>query len=197
MNFLGHLYFSNNDPQLQYANLFGDYVKGSNFSEYPQIIQRGIRLHREIDNYIDHHPAVLDLLHHLYEHLPKVSGIAIDLYFDHLLARNWSEFHDMNYLDFINRFYTTEPEHRQYYSTSYLLMLERMKHDNWLFHYQVYDGLIKACSGLSQRISFKNVLSKAPDVFISEEHIISRAFELFMNDAIPHFNEYFEKEPDT
>ncbi len=191
---MGHLYFSNNDPQLQYANLFGDYVKGSTYSEYPQSIRRGIRLHREIDNYIDHHPAVLDLLHHLYEYLPKVSGIAIDLYFDHLLARNWSKFHDMSYMDFINRFYTTEPEHRQYYSTSYLLMLDRMKHDNWLYHYQKHDGLIKACSGLSQRISFKNALSKAPDVFISEESRITRAFDLFMQDAIPHFKEYFKKE---
>jgi len=68
------------------ANLYGDFVKGRDYSKYPLIIQGGITLHREIDDFIDHHPLVLELLHELYAPLPKVAGIAIDLYFDHLLT---------------------------------------------------------------------------------------------------------------
>ena len=33
----------------------------------------------------DNHPEVKYLLRNLYPYLPKISGIAIDLYFDHLL----------------------------------------------------------------------------------------------------------------
>ena len=66
MNYLGHLYFSKNDFELMYYNLFGDFVKGSDLSRFPIKIQEGIRLHREIDHYIDHHPYVRKLLHKLY-----------------------------------------------------------------------------------------------------------------------------------
>ena len=93
MNFLGHIYFSNNDPELMYANLFGDHVKGADLSNYPDFVRKGIMLHRSIDHYIDHHPAVVNLLHELYQDLPKVAGIAVDIYFDPLLASQWNSFH--------------------------------------------------------------------------------------------------------
>ena len=59
MNFLGHLYFSNNNPELMYANLFGDFVKGKDLSMYSPQVQKGILLHRKIDDYIDNHPVKL------------------------------------------------------------------------------------------------------------------------------------------
>jgi acyl carrier protein phosphodiesterase len=59
MNFLGHLFFSNNELQLMHANLYGDFVKGKDLSQFDSTIQTGIRLHRKIDSYIDHHPDVL------------------------------------------------------------------------------------------------------------------------------------------
>ena len=58
------------------ANLYGDFVKGSNLEAYTESVQTGIRLHRSIDNFIDTHPDVLELKRLLYEDLPKVSGIA-------------------------------------------------------------------------------------------------------------------------
>ena len=84
-------------------NLFGDFVKGKDLSRYPEKIQEGILLHREIDNYIDHHPVILELIHELYIPLPKVAPIAVDLYFDHLLAKKWSEFHSLRLEDFVQQ----------------------------------------------------------------------------------------------
>ena len=81
MNYLGHLFFSNNDLELMYANIYGDFIKGSKLSHHPKIIQKGVKLHRSIDSYIDNHPKVLNLKKTLTKDLPKISGIAIDLYF--------------------------------------------------------------------------------------------------------------------
>ena len=97
MNFLGHLYFSNNDPELMYANLFGDSVKGKKYLDYPEEIQKGILLHRKIDDFIDRHNAVIELKRELYNELPKISSVAIDLFFDHLLAQKWNDYHSMPY----------------------------------------------------------------------------------------------------
>lgn len=192
MNFLGHLYFSGDDVQLQYANLYGDFVKGRDLSHYSSLIQRGIVLHRAIDTYIDTHPGVLDLMHQLYEQLPKVTGIAIDLYFDHLLAKNWSDFHSIEYDTFLKRFYSTELESEEEYSTEFLILIAKMKQKNWMHYYQYYDGLIKMCNGLSSRISFPNELPNAPEIYTQNEDLITKVFHNYMDDARPYFKRYLE-----
>jgi acyl carrier protein phosphodiesterase len=187
MNFLGHLYFSNNNIALMQANLFGDFVKGSNLSKYPPIIQQGILLHRNIDTYIDHHPAVIELMHHLYKSLPKISGIAVDLYFDHLLARNWDDYHPKKLEDFIAEFYDKMDLSNEVYSNHFRMVLSKMKEHNWLYQYQFMDGLKKMCNGVSMRISFPNSLSKAPKMFIENEALITAAFRTYMVDARKKF----------
>ena len=188
MNFLGHLYFSNNDFALMQANLYGDFVKGKDLSNYPEKIQEGIRLHRRIDNFIDHHPDVIELLHKLYEPLPKVAGIAVDLYFDHLLAKNWKEFHTKEYDVFVNDFYNSIDFSSQHYSDQFYVMLTKMKEINWLHYYQFMEGLEKSSFGLSKRISFPNELAKAPTVFVQFEKDITEAFQKYMIDAKIEFS---------
>jgi len=195
MNFLGHLYFSNDDVQLQYANLFGDFVKGSDLSAYPIHIQKGIVLHRTIDSYIDHHEAVIDLLHNLYDELPKIAGIAVDLYFDHLLAIHWNRYHGMDLPDFVQRFYTADVENKPSFFEEFKHLIKVMKAHDWLNSYSSFSGLENACNGLSRRISFPNMLANAPDVFIQKESHIEQAFEAYMADAIPFFKNYFANNP--
>ncbi len=183
MNFLGHLYFSDNDLALMQANIFGDFVKGKDLSRFPIKMQEGILLHRKIDSYIDTHPSVILLLHRLYSDLPKVAGIAVDLYFDHLLAKNWKDFHTKDLDVFINQFYASIDTSNENYSSQYFYMLEKMQEKNWLFQYQFLDGLDKSCHGVSRRISFENKLSIGVDVFKKFEKEIEYAFFEYMKDA--------------
>lgn len=194
MNYLGHLYFSFDNPQLQYANLFGDFVKGSHLDDYPLVIKAGIKLHRTIDSYIDNHQEVKELMHNLYEPLPKIAGIAIDLYFDHLLARNWNDYHPLPLDDFIEKFYQTEIENQSFFSKSFLDMTDRMKRYRWLNHYKTHEGLEKMCQGVSNRVSFDNELINAPIVFMKNEETVTETFKIYMKDAIQYFKEYKTKE---
>lgn len=183
MNFLGHLYFSNNDEELMYANLFGDTVKGNQFLLYPPEIQKGILLHRKIDEYIDRHPAVLELKRELYEELPKVSSVAIDLFFDHLLARNWNDYHPSPYTEFLEGFYSYQPENWGYYPQTFQNFIEVMRERKWLNYYPLEEGLIKSCQGVSSRISFPNALHKASGSFWKRENKIYEVFQIYMSDA--------------
>lgn len=193
MNFLGHLYFSNNHGQLQNANLYGDFVRGKDLSHLPSFLEKGIHYHRTIDSYIDNHPAVIELLHSLYDELPKIAGIAIDLFFDHILAKNWKDFHTLPYDDYLNQFYNVEIEDIEHYSTEYLILHAKLKQNNWMHYYQFHDGLTKACEGLSRRISFENKLKDAPDVFLKYETQITETFQIFMKDAQLFFDDYLKK----
>lgn len=188
MNFLGHLYFSNNDLQIMQANLFGDFVKGKDLSKYPDKIQQGILLHRKIDNYIDHHLVVLGLISELYKFLPKVAPIAVDLYFDHLLAKKWSEFHTVKLDDFIQQFYTSLDPSTTYYTEQFQFMLTKMQEKNWLYNYQFLEGLEKMSNGVSRRISFPNKLSDAALVYQQYEQKIEETFYIYMKDARHYFS---------
>lgn len=173
------------------ANLYGDFVKGSNLRAYSESVQTGIRLHRSIDNFIDTHPDVLQLKRLLYADLPKVSGVAIDLFFDHLLAKNWSNFHELSLTDFLDRFYVYEAPSTANFSSEFLNFIHAMRTHNWLSHYPTEYGLRKSCEGVSSKISFPNRLKDGHLVFKKYEVDIIECFKKYMHDAL----EYFDVKP--
>ena len=173
-----------------YANLFGDTVKGNQYLTFPSEIQKGILLHRKIDAYIDRHPAVLELKRELYDELPKVSSVAIDLFFDHLLARNWLDYHSTPYTEFLGAFYSFQPQNWEYYPQTFQNFIAIMRERKWLNYYPLEEGLIKSCQGVSSRISFPNVLHKAPESFWKRENQISEVFKIYMSDAQVYLADY-------
>lgn len=194
MNYLGHLYLSSNKNDLMLANLFGDFVKGKDYTHLPQIVQKGVTLHREIDDFIDHHPLILEILNDfLYDDLPKVANIAIDLYMDHLLAKYWNQFHELSLKKFEELFfkYALSPSNHTFknnendysYPKEYIGLLNIMHQKSWLSQYEKIDGLKMASSGLSKRISFDNNLNDAVIVFKKRELYIENVFFEFMKDA--------------
>lgn len=178
------------------ANLFGDFVKGKDYSFLPTIIQEGVLLHRQIDDYVDHHPQVTELRLHLYSELPKIAGIAIDLYFDHLLAKNWSVYHPDNLDHFVSSFldYTSNVQHLKFknpdfnYPPRFLNLLNAIDKHDLLRRYANVEGLSLASEGLSRRISFPNNLNEAVAVFKNNEKYIEEVFENYMKEAIVKFN---------
>ncbi len=187
MNFLGHLYFSGTDKELMHANLYGDFVRGSKLDHYPDIIQKGIVLHRQIDFYIDNHAAVKKLKHALMHELPKIGPVAIDLFFDHLLAKNWSAFHQDDYGAYLRDFYAHNTIHYNHYPTTFMEFMEKLRLHQWMNHYPTKFGLEKSCEGVSKRISFETNLAQAPVIFDQRESEIKDAFLRYMEDAQKEF----------
>ncbi len=188
MNYLGHLFFSGTDKELMYANLFGDFAKGSDLSAYPDIIQKGIKLHRSIDHFIDNHKEVKKLKKDMYLELPKVSGIAVDLLFDHLLAKYWSCFSNIDYQQYLDDFYKYRVELWDYYPNEFHVFIDNLKKYRWMDVYHQEYGLIKMSEGVSKKISFENKLKNLPDFYNSKLAFIHDVFGVFMADALNHFN---------
>ncbi len=57
MNFLAHALLSFGDEDFLTGNMISDFVKGKKKFDYPVAIQKGIQLHRMIDEFTDFHPA--------------------------------------------------------------------------------------------------------------------------------------------
>src|SRR6188768_77560 len=94
MNFLAHLYLSGNDNKIMVGNFIADFVKGRvALNQFEPAIIRGIELHRAIDEYTDNHPVVTISKNRLRPTYRHYSGVIVDVFYDHFLARNWNTYH--------------------------------------------------------------------------------------------------------
>jgi len=105
MNLLGHLAAAVPLPSLQAGSVLGDSLKNRDLPGLPEEIVNGVRFHRACDVFTDSHPAVTAARLTLGPGLRRVSGILIDVYFDHLLARNWDLFFPQPLEYELNAFY--------------------------------------------------------------------------------------------
>ena len=196
MNFLGHLLLSGNNHELMLTNLYGDYVKGSYKNKFPSCIVKGIKLHRDIDFFTDNHEEVKSLRLKLYKSLPRVAGIAIDIYFDHFLVKNWEQFQPKPLNRFLSEFYLEkdgiikkiETQYDFKFHPHFLYLLNRLHKEKWIQEYINFNGLNFAFNGLSKRITFNNDLDKATPVLKENYDEIERVFFSFINDAVEKFN---------
>ena len=83
MNFLAHLYLSQNNSNILIGNFIADHIRGNNFSHLSKEIQQGIILHREIDTFTDAHKVVRKSKRRLHERYRHYDGVIIDIFFDH------------------------------------------------------------------------------------------------------------------
>ncbi len=94
MNHLAHALLSGSDDGMRLGGLMGDFVRGSIDPALPAGIRHGIGLHRAIDSFTDNHDDIRALRTLFEPPYRRYAGILIDIWFDHLLARDfasWSE----------------------------------------------------------------------------------------------------------
>ena len=105
MNYLAHIYLSGNDRRIQVGNFIGDAVKGDAYKHYPSVIREGILLHRKIDDYSDHHPAVKEAVALGRGEFGRYSPVVTDIFFDYFLAINFREYAGVGLRRFAFGFY--------------------------------------------------------------------------------------------
>lgn len=67
-------------------------MRGAPPAHYPPAWQAGIRLHRRIDAFVDRHGAFRNSLQRLPATQRRWGRVALDVYYDHLLSRYWSDY---------------------------------------------------------------------------------------------------------
>lgn len=158
MNFLAHIYLSGEDDQLKIGNFIADSVKGKQYLNYPEKIQKGIILHRAIDNFTDTHPIVrksIRRLHPIYHHY---SGVIIDIFYDHFLAANWGKYSKQELQEYIANFYNLLERSREQLPQKVQNFLPIMVKYNWLLSYRSIEGIGKILFQMEQRTKFESNL---------------------------------------
>jgi acyl carrier protein phosphodiesterase len=190
MNFLAHLFLSGDDRELQFGNFIADAVKGNDMNDFPDLIRKGILLHREIDTFTDTHPVFRQSRKRLSSKYDKISGIIVDIYYDHYLARNWSEYSSRDikkyvasaYLNLVLKFDLLPPRSKR--------ILPFMITQNWLVGYADFDVLRKVFRGMSRRSGYLARMEYAVDDLVEDYQLFESDFREFFPEIVRHSDDF-------
>lgn len=179
MNYLAHLLLAGEKEKLLIGNFIADHVKGRAIETFHPDIQIGIRMHRSIDRYTDSHPIVQQSILRLRPKYHKYAGVIVDLYYDHFLARGWSEFSNESLDIFTKKIY-----HQLLTNISILpirsqRILGYMSRYNWLESYASLEGMQQAFTGMAQRTTFESKMEFAVQDLKMHYDLFSREFNAF------------------
>jgi len=182
MNYLGHLVLSGNDSEILFGNFIADAIKGNSYLEWPENIQKGILLHRFIDNFTDNNNHYLLGKRRFYEKFPKMGGIVNDILYDHLL---WKYEHDNQTLQLnkqIIRFYKILDDFSENMPEKIKHLYKYMRRDDWLNNYQYEEEMRKILKRMGKRINYSKNLELSFEIYKKSSLDYEKEFELFYNE---------------
>lgn len=192
MNYLAHSFLSFNHTEIMVGNFIADSVPGNHFEHFTQPIIQGIKLHRKIDAYTDQHPIYLSSKHRFSAQFDKYSGVLMDIFYDHFLAKNFHLYSPQSLETFSQSVYSDlahylpiMPEHaKRFY--------EYMTKHHILFHYSNTNHIETVLTHLSHRIRNRVELQQAMPLFKEQYEEIESEFFAFFDDLV----EYCKKQPE-
>ncbi len=181
MNFLAHIYLSNNDPDIQLGNFIADAVKGKKYLDYPDRIQQGILLHRGIDSFTDSHSKVKEAKR-FFSAYGHYAGVVTDIVFDYFLAKHWLQYHTTPLDEFTEVFYMLLDYKFETLPERIKAFYPEMRRQNWLLKYATLGGISDILFQMNHRT--KNISKMNYAILELREHhdTIEQLFFEFFED---------------
>jgi acyl carrier protein phosphodiesterase len=179
MNYLAHAYLSFGHPKILVGNLISDFVKGKKKFDYPEEIQKGIVLHRQIDGFTDEHQATKLAKEFFRPAYRLYSGAFVDVVYDHFLANDENEFSEETLLGFSEATYQTVVPFLDELPPRFSMMFPYMKMQNWLFNYRTKWGTQKSFGGLVGRAAYLEESETAATIFNENYHQLKQCYNAF------------------
>lgn len=193
MNFLAHIYLSFDDDEISIGNFVADSIRGNRFQHFPERIRQGIILHRAIDTFTDAHPIPRKSSKRLHRNHSHYSRVIVDVFYDHFLARNWTEYSNEDLGAFAEKFYGLLHAHFEILPEPTKHLMPYMIRDNWLVNYAKVEGIEQVLNGLYRRTGKKSNMDKAVKDLQDHYDLFEAEFTLFFQDLIIFSREKFDR----
>jgi acyl carrier protein phosphodiesterase len=186
MNHLAHALLGAPDADVMFGSLIADFLRGAVDPALPHGVRTGIALHRAVDRYTDAHPQVVAARSLFDPPLRRYAGILLDVWFDHLLARDWPQYADGSLHAFshvVQDLLGTRPAElppRMHHFARYVRAHDLPE------AYRDAATIAAALHGLSQRLNRANPLAEALPVLQAHAGALDHAFAAFFPDLVAH-----------
>ena len=184
MNFLAHIYLSGNNPCVIIGNFMADSIKGLQYKAFDKNIQKGILLHRQIDTSTDAHPNFKSSTKRLHANYGHYSGIIVDIFYDHFLAKNWNDYSSQSLSEFVDKNYRLFQKNFKRLTPQIQYMLPYMIQNNWLYNYQFINGISDTLNGMNRRTKGKSGMHLAIRELMAHYDAFESDFKLVFKDLM-------------
>lgn len=187
MNFLAHAHLSFLQPEILVGNMISDFVKGKKQFDFSPGIQKGIQLHRAIDNFTDTHPVTRELKLFFKPHYRLYAGAFSDVAYDYFLANDKNEFHTFAELKYFSRnTYKILDDYFPLLPITFQKVFPYMKAQDWLYHYHEKWMIEKSFWGLERRAVYLKESGMAFTLF--NDHI--GGMQTCYTEFFPHLKKF-------
>ena len=186
MNYLAHMRLAGDEPESVVGNFIGDMVKGRPGDEYPPGVRRGIMMHRRIDAWTDSHERTKRSARLVSPLRRRWGRVMVDIFYDHLLARNWDDYSDESFGDFLDRVYGAILGARDVLPEPVAAAAGAMVASGWIERYGTREGLAAVFEGVSKRIRRENPLAGAEEELFANYEEMNRHFGAFFPEAVEY-----------
>ena len=196
MNFLAHLYLTPPVGDLAFGNFIADTVKGNNFLQFSPEIQKGIQIHRYIDDFTDHHAMVTETCRKLRPSVGKYAGVVADIVFDHFLAASWKDYHCETLPEFAGRCYEMVEARKILLPPRAAFVYRHMREGDWLTRYGDLDFLSRVFEGMSRRSAGGSLMLNSVAALNQDYGYYRESFVQFFPELIRAVEEYQKRAPE-
>ncbi len=181
MNHFAHLVLAKPTVESTVGNLLGDFARGVDQASLPVAVRAGLLNHRAVDRFTDGHPLVLEMKRSFGARRRRFAGVALDIYFDHLLINHWGRFEQRGLEDLIARLYQRMDEGQEMMPHDGMQRVTRhMIEYDWFGSYRDIDSVAEVIDRVAGRIRFPNDFDNAiEDLQRSHEMILQGFIEFY------------------
>lgn len=192
MNLLAHSFLSGEQEEVRIGNLIGDFVKGKQYQQYPEKIQLGILLHRQIDSFTDQHFMAKKSAERLKKDHGRYAKIIVDVFYDHFLAQNFEKYTKVSLAQFAENTYQIFFNYQTILPEKVQKIFPELITDNWFVNYANLEGIKQALQRLDKRTGYKVNFEKAIDNLQQDYHFLAQDFAEFFPDIQQFVKQYLE-----
>lgn len=184
MNFLAHIYLSFDHPGISIGNFMADGLKRQRLEHFPTDFQKGVMLHRTIDEFTDQHPIFKKSCKRIFKVHGHYSRVIVDIFYDHFLAVKWANYHSVPLEVFAQDFYTLLDNYFEELPLKTQHLFPYMKKQNWLVAYKKIEGIDQILKGMQRRTKFSAKLDEASKDLIMYYTDFENDFDTFFKELI-------------
>lgn len=173
----------------------GDFVKGRLESLLLESsVVEGIRLHRQVDSYTDGHPVVALSRQRLSDRR-LVSGIMVDMVYDHFLTVHWSDFTHESLHEFCATRYQRLLAQLERLPARLQFIVPRMAEQDWLGSYRDLDTIAYALERIGQRLRQPELLANTLAELERNYEQLELDFLAFFPELAAHYGRFDRRLP--
>ena len=186
MNWLAHVVLSEPSARFRVGNILPDILGLQALAPLHDEFQRGIACHRAIDVFTDEHPVFQRSRTRFFDGYRRFAAILVDVYYDHLLARYWSDHLDESMPEFVTGFYEDLTAVRADVPAQVHPLLDHLQREDWLGANATLAGPRGAIERVERRLRWRVDLGGAAAIFEREQAALAADFREFFPELAAH-----------